>query len=184
MAGVVLCGGASRRMGTDKALVVRDGRTWLEHAAHRLAEAGADPVLVATGTVGRLGPLAWTEVDDGAFRGCGPLGGIVAALTASPSDRVAVLAVDLVDASPAILLWLASEMRPEDPAIIPLDASGRAQPLHAVYAPSIVSPMTRALDAGERRVMRVVAEAGARFVEVPVQVTPTDWASNRNEPGS
>lgn len=184
MAGVVLCGGASRRMGTDKAMLVTNGRTWLANAAECLTESGADPVLVAPGTAGRLGPLAWGEVDDGAFRGCGPLAGIAAALAAAPHDRVAVLAVDLVDANPQLLRWLASIMGPEDPAVIPLDGAGRAQPLHAVYARSMAQAINTALAGGERRVLRLIESAGARFVEVPGDVRRTAWSSNRNQPES
>jgi len=184
MAGVVLCGGASRRMGTDKALLVRDGRSWLAHAADRLVEAGAGPVLVATGTAGRIGPLRWDEVDDGDFRGCGPLAGIAAALAASPHDLIAVLAVDLVQAEPDVLRWLVSIMRPDDRAVIPLDATGRAQPLHAIYAKSMHHPIADALVAGERRVLRVVEASGARLVEMPAYLTSRAWSSNHNEPGS
>jgi len=184
MAGVVLCGGASRRMGTDKASLVRDGRSWLAHAADRLVEAGAGPVLVATGAAGRIGPLPWDEVDDGDFRGCGPLAGIAAALAASPHDRVAVLAVDLVEAEPELLRWLASIMSPNDRAIIPLDSTGRAQPLHAIYATSMHRPIADALVAGERRVLRVVEAAGGRLVEVPDHLANRAWSSNHNEPGS
>ena len=54
----------------------------------------ADPVLLATGSVGRLGPLGYPEVAD-EVAGAGPLGGIVAGLEASPHEEMAVVAVDI-----------------------------------------------------------------------------------------
>lgn len=45
-AGVVPAAGASRRMGTPKALLTLDGRTFLERVVHALAEGGCHPVSV------------------------------------------------------------------------------------------------------------------------------------------
>ena len=95
-----------------------------------------------------------------------------------------VLAVDLLEAEPELLRWLASIMSPNDRAIIPLDSTGRAQPLHAIYATSMHRPIADALVAGERRVLRVVEAAGGRLVEVPDHLANRAWSSNHNEPGS
>jgi len=46
---VVLAGGASRRMGVCKALVVWEGETCVGRLVRRLAEAGCAPVVVVTG---------------------------------------------------------------------------------------------------------------------------------------
>ena len=134
MSGVVLAGGASRRMGVDKATLPHPScpcrGTLLDHALHVLADAGAAPVLVATGTPGRLGPArppASQEVgDDEEHRGAGPLAGILAALRRSPVDVVAVVAVDLPDADAELLRWLRRQWRDDDVALVPLDPSGAA----------------------------------------------------------
>jgi len=82
MAGLVLCGGESRRMGRDKALLVLDGETLVLRVARTLAEV-ADQVLLAPGTVGRLGVTGYPEVADDPV-GAGPLAGMAAGLAASP----------------------------------------------------------------------------------------------------
>ena len=46
VAGIVLAGGRSRRMGEPKALLRVEGTTFLERAVRVLAEGGCDPVLV------------------------------------------------------------------------------------------------------------------------------------------
>lgn len=50
VAGIVLAGGASRRMGTAKAALVLDGRSFLECVLAALREAGLDDVLVVSGS--------------------------------------------------------------------------------------------------------------------------------------
>jgi len=94
--------------------------------------------------------------------GAGPLGGIAAGLAAAPHDLVAVVAVDMPFASPAVLVHLAGLWRGEA-AVIPA-VQGRWQPLHAVWARSAGPGITACLQAGERRVTSVVTTLGVRVV--------------------
>lgn len=184
MSGVVLAGGTSRRMGTDKATLELHGETLLARAARVLHDAGAAPVVVASGTAGRFGALPWAEIGDGAHAGAGPLAGILAAVRATTAPVVAVLAVDLPHASPDLLRWLARNWRPGDAAIIPVDADERAQPLHALVAasPATAAAIERHLVAGERRVQRVLAAVGGRRLSVPPEVAAPGWSRNWNRP--
>ncbi|MDQ3108136.1 MAG: molybdenum cofactor guanylyltransferase [Actinomycetota bacterium] len=182
MAGLVLCGGASRRMGVDKATLSHpDGGTAVDGAARALVAAGARPVLVATGTAGRLGSLGYVEVDDGEeHRGAGPLAGILAGLRRSADDGyhlLAVLAVDLPNASPDLFRWLRERWRPADNALVALDSSGRPQPMHALYATSLVGQIDDQLRAGERRVLRLLDAVDARLLSTPFGDA---WSWNRN----
>lgn len=181
LTGLVLCGGASRRMGVEKALLVFEGETLLERAAVALATI-ADPVFAATGNIGRLGPLAWTEVADAPSSqpGAGPLAGIVAGLRAAPHPLVAVLAVDLPYADAGLLRRLAAAWRGES-AIVPIDADGRTQPLHAVYAKSSADALSRALAAGTHRVRAAMDGLDVRYHRAGVDVDPR-WSRNWNRP--
>jgi molybdopterin-guanine dinucleotide biosynthesis protein A len=187
LAGLVLCGGASRRMGVDKALLEIDGQVLVDRVAGRLLTAGASRILLATGTPGRLGPRAEEQVaDDPAAYGelAGPLAGIVAGLTeAHDADLLLVAAVDLPHASPDLFRWLVDQWRSE-PALVPVDANGRPQPLHAVYATAQTARQVidRRLRQGERRVMPALDEIGARYVEAPPELSTSKWAENWNEP--
>ena len=72
--GAILAGGASRRFGSDKALVNISGRPMLDHVADRLR--GQCDALVV---VGRDWP-GLARVDDRPLPGLGPLGGLAGAL--------------------------------------------------------------------------------------------------------
>lgn len=183
ISGAVLAGGASRRMGIDKATLRTDaGPTYLEHAAQVLETAGAAPIAIATGRAGRLGALAWTELDDGAHRREGPLAGLLAALRWSPAPVVAVVAVDLPSASPDLYRWLRSQWQDGDTAVVPLDPSGRPQPLHALWSVRTTALLAERLRAGDRRVLRFAEAAGARLLAPPVTLDAGAWWENRNRP--
>jgi len=89
-AGVVLAGGASSRMGRDKALLPWRGRTLLEEAVRTLTAAGANPVLVSGDRP------AYDHVPD-VFPGRGPLGGLASVLQQRPGLKDRILVVTPVD---------------------------------------------------------------------------------------
>lgn len=81
--GVVLAGGQSSRMGTDKAGLPWHGRTLLEHMRNLLEQVGADRVLVS-------GPYAAPDGMPDHQPGLGPLGGLLT-LARTQADGVYLL---------------------------------------------------------------------------------------------
>ncbi len=178
MAGLVLCGGASTRMGSDKARLLLDGRLLVDRLVARLATVAA-PVWLAPGTTGRLGSRGVPEVGD-AVPGSGPLGGIVAGLRALAALRpqpgpdapvgpsaLAVVAVDLVDASPAVLARCAAALGGHD-AAVPVTRQG-IEPLHGVYATAALPVLERRLAQGRRSVAAALEDL--RWRSLP----PSAW---------
>jgi len=89
--GYVLAGGKSSRMGSDKALLELAGKPLVLHAVTKLQRLCAEvSVLSSNPELARFGPL----VRD-LHEGCGPLGGIEAALRSSKYDWNLILPVDL-----------------------------------------------------------------------------------------
>ena len=94
-AGAVVCGGASRRMGRDKALVAVDGVAMAERVARALEAAGCADVRFIGGDAPALAALGRPVLPD-AYPGAGPLGAVITALRAS-GRPVVVAACDLAD---------------------------------------------------------------------------------------
>jgi molybdopterin-guanine dinucleotide biosynthesis protein A len=165
MTGVLLAGGASRRMGRDKALIDWDGRPLALRAAAALRDCCAE-VLVASGDGRRLAFLDLPQVPD-AVAGAGPLGGLVAGLERARHPLVAVVAVDMPEASPDLLRLLASRWAGEA-AIVPVDHAG-PQPLHAVWAAGAAPALRAYLASGRRSVLAAAETLGAHYL------SPAEW---------
>ena len=152
-------------MGTDKAMLEVGGEPLVLRVARRLAGA-ASPVILAPGRPGRLGDLGYPEVAD-ERPAAGPLGGLVAGLAASPSALLAVVAVDMPLASPAVFRLLATLRRDED-AVVPVTSSG-LEPLHAVYAHRALASLRASLEEGRLGLRAALARLSVR------QVAEEEW---------
>lgn len=169
--GLVLAGGRSSRMGTDKAVLKVGGRRLVDSTVQALRTMCAE-VLVASGQRVIRG-LDVQQIHDA---GDGPLGGIVAGLAVARTDLVAVVAVDMPSVDPRLLADLAARWEGEV-AVAPR-AGDVLQPLHAVYATAWHDRLAAAFAAGARSPAAVVSELGARIVDVD----DDRFARNLNRP--
>jgi molybdopterin-guanine dinucleotide biosynthesis protein A len=170
VAGAVLCGGSSRRMGVDKALIEIDGVPMAERVARILVAVGCDPVVFVGGD-SALAEVGRRHVPD-LYPGDGPVGGVVTALSAlRDADAVVVAACDLpdldVDAVRAVMGTA------EDRAEIRVADSGRVEPALACWPTFRRSQIESQFLGGQRALHRVI-EAW-EGVHVPV-----DRAAMRN----
>jgi molybdopterin-guanine dinucleotide biosynthesis protein A len=153
-------------MGSDKALLVVDGRPMAVRVADALAAAGGSPVRAVGGDTEGLA-AAGLEVVPDLDPGEGPLGGIVTALAALPSDVVFVASCDLVepssDAVAATVAALADS--PAASVAVPL-VGGRRQWMHAAWRAGAGPPLRAAFAAGERAVHAAVSAGGLPVVEL------------------
>ncbi len=150
--GVVLAGGASRRMGRDKATLRVAGVTLAERAAALLAGVCAE-VVVADGGRG-LVPDRPSCADGSAD---GPAAGILGAAAARPGWDLLVLACDLPAVPPALLAELASPV-PCDWRV-PRWKRG-LEPLCALYRPAALAALGELVASGVRAPHRLAGFPG------------------------
>lgn len=165
LAGAVLTGGSSRRMGSDKALLEVEGVALARRTADVLAASGADPIVAIGGDGDALGRLGLVVVAD-RWPGEGPLGGIVTALDhfSATAERVLVVACDLPALDAPLLSALIHTATEAD---LVLASSGRLEPLVGVWtiAPCLVA-LQRCIERGERAVHRALTELRVEAVAV------------------
>lgn len=181
VAGALLLGGASRRMGRDKAHLEVAGDTASTLLA-RLLEGLFEEVLLVggeppPGTPGR-------RVEDPEGPRCA-LRGLVAALEApTRASRVLVVATDLVALTPevplALLAWPAADV------VLPATPDAKLQPLCALYRREAVLPRARQhLAAGRLALHELLEDLEVRTLTGPdlAAVDPEGLAlSNVNTP--
>lgn len=156
-------------MGRDKAGVVFGGRTLLSRVAETLAEV-ADRVLVVARADQAVDAPSGTELVRDAIAGAGPLAGLDAALRASGSDVLIVVAVDmpLVRRDVLELLIDAAQADPAADAVMLVSEHG-VEPLHAVYRSSATSVIASRLGRGAFRLLDLIDDLDV------VLIPPERW---------
>jgi molybdopterin-guanine dinucleotide biosynthesis protein A len=131
--GVVLAGGASRRLGRDKAKLIVDGESLALRTAKRLQSVVAEVVIADNGR--GLVP-GWTSLTDVLCRG--PAGGILGAARKNPGRPLLVLACDL----PSVPAELLAELTRQPAAawVVPRWRRG-VEPLCALYRAGAVEAL-------------------------------------------
>lgn len=125
-AGVVLTGGASKRMGVDKATLVIDGKPMAVRVADAMWEASCHPVECQGGDAVAIGEYGLDVVPD-RRPGQGPVAAIHDALTRHPTCDVVVSACDLVDLDGATIRSLidAGARHPETDVVVAVTGDER-----------------------------------------------------------
>lgn len=148
VAGFVLAGGKSSRMGTDKAFLELEGRTLLSRMMNLVGGITSEVHIV--GLRSKFEPFG--PVIEDLYPNRGPLGGIHAALSASGKDLNLILAVDLPLVEAAFLEYLIAKARAADVLVTVARAGGGWQPLCAIYRRGFLDLADRALQEGRNKI--------------------------------
>ncbi len=181
---VVLAGGNGVRLGADKASVLVGGVSMLARVA--AATVDADQVIVAGDVHGPDRPgVRW--VRESPPHG-GPVAGLAAALGLVRTPVTVVLAVDVPLVDAGVVRWLREALAAgRGSAVVPLDSSGRRQPLVACYDTAALRVAMADIGMPTGRAMRdvlvrmdvVELAAGAGSVKLMDVDTPEDLAAAR-----
>jgi len=161
VAGFVLAGGLSIRMGADKAFLELSGRSLLENALDLLRSVCADVHIV--GSPSKFSSFGAVVAD--IFGNRGPLGGIHAALSASSAELNLIVAVDLPFLDRRFLGYLVKTSA-ESTALVTLPrCSGRYEPLCGVYRKQFGNFANAALETGRNKIDALFSEISVRTIE-------------------
>lgn len=156
VAAVVLAGGLSRRMGTDKALAMLGGRPLMRHVVARLAPQVATLAVNANGDTARFAPFGLPVLPDPIPDFQGPLAGILAAMHWAQDLRKTYVLTVPADA-PFIPADLAAQMRTgigDAEAAVATSHNGEDHPTVALWRASLAGELAAWLKAGTERSVR------------------------------
>ncbi len=167
----LLAGGASSRMGRDKALIEIEGNPLLVRLASMLQNLAGEVAILAPS--GRYESFGYKVLPD-RLANCGPLSGVETALRHTRHCWALILACDLAHVTPDWLVTLASHARPGLDVITSGD-----NPLCALWNVSALPAVSAALDSGQFRVRSVVATLKSENLIPPDPGILANW--NRPE---
>jgi molybdenum cofactor guanylyltransferase len=187
--GFVLAGGASKRMGQDKALLPYRGTTLVEYVAKTVSEAAGNEAgsIALIGDPARLGHLGLPVFPD-ELPSCGPASGIYTALKVTGTDWNIIVACDMPAVTADILRELLGRAETaERNCVAAIGSYGQPEPLCAVYHRRCLPALGRAIRDKRLRMRDFVKEIGAIWVKVDPSVlanvnTPAEWTEFEAKP--
>jgi molybdopterin-guanine dinucleotide biosynthesis protein A len=188
--GAVLAGGASRRMGADKATLLLDGMPMAHRVRRALFDGGAGAVVLVGGRIDEEGtvPDRWP--------GEGPLAGLATAVAYGAATEgvevVVVAACDQPDLPAVVVAELAHALLSgpaEAVACVARTADGRLQPFPSAWRTSAAAALTALVEEGGRRADAAFTAGPLIEVAAPTELiadldTPADvrrWNQRRRD---
>ncbi|MDD5384073.1 MAG: molybdenum cofactor guanylyltransferase [Gallionella sp.] len=156
---IVMAGGDSQRMGTDKASLLLDGQTLLQSVIATMQQ--LFPQVIVSVRQPRAAvdlPQICDEQPDG-----GPLAGLVASLGQITTPWAFMVACDMPFVVPEVVELLAG-YRLQHQAVVPV-VHGHPQPLAAFYATSCLAPLRTSLVAQQKGLRGVLKQLDVRYVD-------------------
>ena len=183
IAGVILAGGRSSRMGVEKSLMDFGGAPVIARVIARLTPQVAHLAINANGDPTRFARFGLPVIADAGRDQPGPLAGIAAGLAFARERGCAWLATAPCDApfTPCDLVARLLSARASSLVAIACGARG-LEPLFGLWSIEASAHIEAALQSGERAVHRVAAALGAAIVRIDNEAGAADWALNLNRP--
>ena len=156
---IVMAGGDSSRMGTDKASLLLNGQTLLQSVIATMQQ--LFPQVIVSVRQPRAGIdllQVCDEVPDG-----GPLAGLVASLGQITTPWAFMVACDMPFVVSKVVELLAG-YRLEHQAVVPV-VHGHPQPLAAFYAASCLAPLRASLAAQQKGLRGALQQLDVRYVD-------------------
>jgi FdhD protein len=147
--GVILAGGASLRMQSDKSLLPLQGARFIDHV-HGILDELFDEVLIVTNSPENYTDIDCSKVPD-IHAGKGVLAGIHSGLWHASHGKAFVVACDMPFINPQVVRAICTEAAPAD-VVLPVHAGG-FEPLHALYRRSCIEAIAEQLEAGQKRIV-------------------------------
>jgi len=160
MTGIILAGGASRRMGTDKAFLEVNGKPLIEHILAVFSSLFARTIVV-TNTPDRYRSYG-IELTSDVLDISGPLTGIYSGLLRSSDEYNFVAACDMPFLNPRLISYMGEIAAGQD-AVVP-QFDGFLEPLHAIYRKGLLPAIEMQVLKQDRRIRGLFDHIHVRYI--------------------
>lgn len=157
--GIILAGGKSKRMGTDKGLLPYKGKLLISYSIDLLSQF-CSPILISTNS-SDYDSLGYQTVND-IHKNKGPISGLYSCLLQSKSKINICLPCDTPDLSPNIIERLIEESD-GNTCIVPF--TNAPEPLISLYPSSIIETLGKMLEQGVYKMTEIYTRFPTKFIQ-------------------
>tara|TARA_Y100001978_G_C23439389_1_gene312258 strand:+ start:46 stop:627 length:582 start_codon:yes stop_codon:yes gene_type:complete len=159
---IVLAGGKSSRMGSDKALLLYKNKTFLEHVVCAIKPLVDDIIIISNNKEHQVDDC--TTIPD-LILNSGPIAGIYTGLKHTKTENNLVLSCDIPLVKTSILELIIKNNEPNKDVVQIID-NRNSMPLIALYKKRLAPYFLSQLNKGQRRLMDVISNLKTKEVFV------------------
>jgi molybdopterin-guanine dinucleotide biosynthesis protein A len=174
MTAVILAGGKSSRMGSNKAFLKLKGKTFIERQIDLLREM-FDEIFISANTPSEYEYLNLPVFKD-IYPEKGPLCGIYTSLVNSGSTSTFMLACDMPFVESGLIKHLKGFTKEYD-VVVPKSERG-LEPLHAFYSKNCIDPIKRELDSNNLRIISFFPHVKVKIIELESLTSPDSFKNS------
>ncbi|PKB15846.1 molybdenum cofactor guanylyltransferase [Flavobacterium sp. 5] len=161
---IILAGGKSERMGTDKGLLDLNGKPFITHICDALKPIVGSNILIISSNK-EYDAFGYTRVED-IIENKGPVGGLYSALNASKTKVNLVLSVDVPFVSTELLEWLVAS-HDETFMVTQTTIGDKTSPLVGVYDRSMRVVFGEHIAGKQLKLRTVIDDVKHQTITVP-----------------
>jgi molybdopterin-guanine dinucleotide biosynthesis protein A len=161
---ILLAGGKSQRMGTDKGSLHLNGKTFIKHICDALQPIVGSNILIVSANK-EYDVLGFPRIED-IVENKGPVGGLYTALAASKTKINLILSIDVPMVSTELLQWLL-ESHNETYMVTQTKSGDKTSPLIGVYDRSMRIVFGEHLAGNQLKLRQVIEDVKHQTIEVP-----------------
>jgi molybdopterin-guanine dinucleotide biosynthesis protein A len=158
---LILAGGASRRMGEDKAFIQVEGVRLLDYVYGKCQEIFRE-IIIVTNQPQQFTDYQTPVVAD-EIPGAGSLGGLYTGLMRASNYYSFCVACDMPFLKPEFIAYLIDKRLHND-IVIPKTKEG-LEPLHALYSKRCIEPIKKCIERGDLKISSVLPEVQVYYCE-------------------
>jgi len=160
ISGIILAGGKSSRMGSDKGFLTLNGTTFISHIIETIKPLVNEIIIVSNNP--DYDVFGYTRVKD-LIDDAGPLAGVYSGLYHSKNENNLILSCDVPMINNTILSKLIDSIEKQID-IVQLQSHNKTMPLIAMYKRQCMGPFFKLLQNGERRLRIAVAQQKTKTI--------------------
>jgi molybdenum cofactor guanylyltransferase len=161
--GVILSGGKSSRMGSEKGLVKYKGKALVEYSIGVL-KPFCEEIVISTNSMD-YSDFGYSTISD-IVSGIGPMGGMFSVMHERKADNYFFIACD----TPHLNIQMAKDLIKEisfADIVVPKHSGDKIEPLFGVYSSKVLAIIKKQIDSGNYKLMDLLKACNTYYYDLP-----------------